>query len=249
MGARILRATTVGLLAIALGGCFLQFTLGRVIISSISEFVDRVITSIVAEATISICRADGEVGLQCLHFVNGKEIASTMALVDQNGFFGVLVDPVVIEVPVEVTGIGGTWSDNVGSSGPLAVEAGRTVIPADDRRSMSAGPGKQLVILDLPDGVFVDDRTYSFSLQFEQMVSAGTPPPPIRGLFTGKVQRSGRTYYPPILPCTTNLEQVPAITVPVADTPQPLTLPTAGISGCNNVFYTFRALFEDDFES
>jgi hypothetical protein len=243
MGKRIRHVALLGLVVVLTSGCFLRALLGTEVVESLSEEVDRFIDSVFAEATTAVCTPESEFGqrVECVYIIEGEEVASTTSLISELGLFGVFIDPLVLELPIAAAKITGAFDDGAGHSGPLVIYPKLSFVPVDDTRKLVAGPGKQLVIADLPAGVPVDGVTYSYALDFEQTVPAGTGPTPIKVLLTGKLTVNGKTFYPPMLPCTTDLAALPAMTLPRSATLEPLVLPQ-GLTGCTNQnYFYFRA--------
>lgn len=227
--------------------CFLRFTLGVETAQTLSQEIELIVHAIQTQATTGVCQADPFFSpnfQRCTYFINGVEVASTTSLLREQGPFGAMIDPVVLELPNDVTNITGTYNGGTGNSGNLIVYPGLSFVPVDDSRRLSAEQGKQLVIIDLPDGVPVQGITYTFNFNFQRKVPIGTGPTPIKALLTGKVQNLGKKFYPPLLPCTTNLATVPPFTLIRGATGaalQPVSLPPAGGLGCNNQLYFYFA--------
>lgn len=237
MRRRLLLTALLLLVVVSTSGCFLRALLGGEISTSISDEVDRIFSALDTDATTSVCNTFfGQV--QCTYFVNGVQIATTVQLISELGVFGAFVDPAVLELPAGATKIAGTFDDGKGHSGPLVVYPNLSVVPIDDTHSLTPAPGKQLVVVDLPDGAAVDGVDYRMSLAFEQTAPRGTGPTEIKALMTGKLPINGKTYYPPILPCATSFATVPALTLPRSTSLVPLTLPS-GVTGCNNARFAY----------
>lgn len=235
------------LVALSASGCFLRLLLGGEVVETLSEELDRIISTVTANATTAVCRLSPFTNVtECTYVIQDPEgllgeTVSTAQLVSEFGLFGVIVDPVVLELPEAVTHIAGTFDDGAGHSGALVVYPGLAFVPVDDGHTIAASPGKQLVVLDLPSGVPVGGATFQYALTFEQQVPVGTGPTAIKALFTGKAEVGGKTFYPPFLPCTTDLSTVAPITLPRSSTLLPLSVPP-GATGCSNARYTyFRA--------
>jgi hypothetical protein len=79
---------------------------------------------------------------------------------------------------------------------------------------------------------------YEMSLSFQQLVAAGTGPTPIRAMMTAKLRSGPKTYYPPMLPCTSDISSLPVITLPRSATLQPIAVPE-GFEGCDDEPYRF----------
>jgi hypothetical protein len=240
MRRRLLLTVLLVLLVASTSGCFLRALHGGEISTSISNEVDRIFSALDTDATTSVCNTFfGQV--QCTYFVNGEQIATTVQLISELGVFGVFLDPVVLELPAGATKITGTFDDGNGHSGALVVYPNLSVVPIDDTHSLTPAAGKQLVVVDLPDGTPTDGVDYRMSLSFERTAPRGTGPTEIKALMTGKLSVNGKTFYTPILPCATSFTTVPALTLPRSTTLVPLTLPS-GLAGCSNArFAYFRA--------
>lgn len=244
-----MRWKQVGLLA-AIGcfvltstGCFLRILLGGSVIEDIGDRVDQIFNVIRTEASTSVCRPGLENPsiVECDYFVEGDLLTSTASLISELGVFGVFVDPLVLELPAGVTDLTATFVDDNDptNSGDLVVYRGLNFVPVDDTRTLSPAPGSQLVIVDLPPGAPVDGVDYSFSLSYRENVPTGAGSTPIKALATGKaVAPNGKTFYPPMLPCTSDLSSVPTLQLPETATLELIALP-GGIMGCNGEFYTF----------
>jgi len=237
---RCLQALALAALLLPLQGCLLFFLLGGETVEGVSEFVDRLFASFDAEATTSVCMESGVGGpdVSCTYVVSGTTIPSTFLLVSELGLFGVVVDPIVLELPDDATGFVGSYDDGDANAGALVIHRNLSIVPVDDRRQLEAGPGKQLVVVELPPGAPVDGVTYRFSLDFERTVPAGTGPTSLRAFFTGRVETGGKVFYPPLYPCTTDLASLPEITLPRSGSLEEIDLPT-GLPACENEFYSY----------
>ena len=149
------------------------------------------------------------------------EITSTADLIADYGLFGALIDPVVLQVPEDVTVIQGTY-DREGRSGHSR-SGGRSCSTRLPGETVVAEPGHVFLILDLPadaaadvpDGDAQDGPTFGFTLSFR------VPNHDLwrsRRMFTAHVVEDGRDFYPPLLPCTTDFAQVPSFEIPMAFT-------------------------------
>jgi hypothetical protein len=238
---RLLAAVLVCLAAASSSGCFFITTLGREFIDDVSEFVDAVFTAIDTHATIGICTTVGGT-VSCQYFVNGVPISSTATMASELGIIaGAIADPTVVQLPAAATNIAGTFDDGAGHSGNLLVYPNLLFVPVDDTHRLEAETGKQLVILDLPASAVVVGRTYHTTLDFKQLVPNGTGPTQVKALFTAKLTVNGKTYYPPMLPCTSNTALLPAINIPRSTVLEPLTLPTATPCPARQAYFYFRA--------
>ena len=218
----------VALVAVVATGCLLRIAIGSEYYEDdLGEFIDNIFASV----STAYCTENSTFGTtECQYSLNGGTITSTAQLVSELGVVGIIIDPLILELPDTVQDIEGTYTDGDGNSGALLVYANLQTIPADDTRNFVASPGHQLVIVDLPSGVAIEGVDYSFSLGFRRPAPAGSPPTEIKGILTGRIDVGGKTYYPPFLPCTTDFASVPSFTLPQvasgSDPMQPISLPT-----------------------
>ena len=166
-------------------------------------------------------------------------IADTLYLLHELGLFGVLVDPIILELPGSVTAIRGTYDGGPGNAGNLIVYPGLSFVPVDDGHTLRAAPGNQLVIVDLPATAPQQNVDYQFRFTFEQRVPPGSGTIPMKVLSAGKVQQGRKTYYPPLLPCVTDFASIqPILLSPTAD-PLPLN-PASSPVPCTNTRYSYN---------
>jgi hypothetical protein len=241
--------------ALFFSSCLLRFTLGIEIAETLSEEIELIISAIRTEATTAVCQVDPFFSpnfQRCTYFINGVEVASTTHLLSELGPFGAMIDPVVLELPANVTQIRGTYDGGGANVGRLNVYPGLSLVPIDDSRNLTPSPGNQLVIIDLPNGVPVNGVDYTFDLSFRRTAPKGSGPTPIKAVLTGKVVNGAKTFYPPMLPCTGSMATVPTFTLPRGSAGSallPVSLPDATGLACNNAVYryfTFKPACDQD---
>src|SRR5687767_3774627 len=197
---RVLLSGALAVAALPTCGCFLQFALGVQTAQTLSEEIELIIAAIRTQATTAVCQTDPFFSpnfRRCTYIIDGVEVASTTTLLSEFGAFGAIFDPLVVELPADVTNITGTYNGGTGVSGNLIVYPKLSYVPVDDTRTLAAGPGKQLVIVDLPATAPMSGVTYTFTLNFQRRVPRGTGPTPFRALMTGKVSSFGKAFYAP----------------------------------------------------
>jgi hypothetical protein len=233
----LLAALVLGVLLL---GCALRALFGNVIIvEDIAEEVEEIITTVFSDSTAAVCLDTDFGSYECSYIVEGEVVTSTLSLLSKFGFSGVLIDPLILQLPQGATNVTGTYDDGEGRSGALAIRTGLASVPVDDTRSLTPEPGKQLAIVELPPGVPLAGVDYAMSLRFEETVPLGTGGPvELKALLTGKVSVAGNVFYVPILPCSSDFASLPTLTVPVSDTAQPLDVPDAP-APCSNQVYEF----------
>jgi hypothetical protein len=127
---------------------------------------------------------------------------------------------------------------------PLLITAGLTSVPVDATTNLVAEPGMQLVIIDFVAPENAPFGQYTLNFQFRGTTNS------IKIVFAGKVTvgsaaaaseaKALQTYYPPIYPCVTDMAQVPAITLPVANLAQLVNI-VLSAQGCAGKVYNVAA--------
>jgi hypothetical protein len=241
--ARVLRPVVMCGLSAVLGGCFLNATLSRVTVTSISEEVTQTIAAFQSSATVAVCAdLSGSfpgLPINCTYIVDGTPIGSTTSFIRDFGVFGVIVDPVILQVPASATNLTGTFS-GTSTSGNLVITPVAGTLDADLNTRITPEPGMRLVIIDFPDPPPLPSGAYGYNFSFQ--LPGNVNPVVVKALFAGKVQSGSRTFYPPMLPCETNFANIPAISLPQSAVFQNVNFaPLAGVQGCNNRTYVFAA--------
>ena len=232
------KVVALALVLAPLSGCFLQ-----VISGATFQQDGSLITTVETEAILATCvnGGFGSDNVECTYFFfddNGipVETSSSADLISEFGLLGVIIDPLVFQIPGNAVHISGTYETATGNMGNLVVRSGFKSVPADSRRTLLADPGTQFAIVELPNGVPFDGETFRFNLRFEQPEDSPTPVK-VKPLLTIKYTGGNEEYYTPFLPCETSMANVPEFTIPMSNTLQPLALPVAPVSTCQNEQY------------
>ncbi len=250
----LVRVILLAGLPFGLNGCLVALVTGNVIVFEGSSGSTRAQAGFArvqtqAQAAIGRCVESADGVIRCSNTVGGQVIDSSLLLDGLPGGVtrgasvsapqGVpipvdFIDPLIVQLPASAGNFTGTFDDGAGNSGALSIQAGLSAVPADINSTITAESGMQLVVLDFPQPPPPIPGTFSFDL----------PLPPtsvvVKAMYTGRLEINGVTYYPPILPCTTDFSNVPTITIPVAPAPQPLDLSAAaGVQGCSDQRYAF----------
>lgn len=240
---RCLPLLVVAGLSLFLDGCILQSLLSRVTVTSIGEGVDLTIATVQAGATLAVCTDLSAISpdslVRCNYIVEGRIITSSVTLLSELGVFGLLIDPVILQVPATATGFVGTFAGPAGGNLAFTEVAGS--LPADLNRQIVPEPGNKLVIVDFPNPPPpIAGQTYDFELTFQ--IPGGVTPVPMKMLFAGRVDSGGQTFYPPLLPCETDFANIPQLFLQQSAAFQAVDLtPMAAVAGCNNVAYQLAA--------
>ena len=255
----LLRALLQILLSLGLGlfltGCMLRAMFGNVVVTEdLSEDINLIIDSVLAEATVAACFQASAPPFgptsTCTYIIDGEIVTSTVSLLSEFGLAGVLIDPVIAQIPAGVHTLTATY--DVGSGPQPLTPTPVTSFKVTHNLSVTAEPGHQFVILELPasvealvpTGVPTDGLPISYTLDYAQSLPLHEPVPPqtIKLMLTGRVTLNGHKYYVPLLPCVTEFAQVPALTLPESVTPQSL-MPALGAltpQPCQGQVYFFN---------
>jgi hypothetical protein len=217
---------------VSLSGCFLQQVVGNVQVhSGVTPELRDLITHTSAIVNGGFCLTASDAGFKhvvCSYFIDGEPISSTVDLIGEFGLYGVLIDPLILEVPSNVISVTATYDTG---SGPQPLPVGQaSSFPVAPGVRITAEVGTTFLFLDLPgnvaSGLPADPNQgmdLSFSLSYHRLIPPGPiPPTTIRPMVAGTVVIQHQTYYIPLLPCVTDFADVPPITLPESDTPQDL---------------------------
>jgi len=231
--------------AVLISGCFFD---SNVSISTSGNEESEFITVFISTNTQTrICDQVSANSFECTYFVTdpfteGTDIYESSISFEELFFELFILDPLIIQVPDSAAAFSGSYFNNdTMSGGSLIITSGLHTIPADANRSLTAEPGTQFVIIELPPGAAVGDNysSYSFNLNFQ--VPPSTTSIDVKPIFTARVELGdGSVYYPPLLPCISNVASTPSITIPIPVPGDTLTLPSFDTSlGCTNETYDF----------
>jgi len=233
----LLKVLLVFALPLLLSGCFLRSMFGNVIIvSDIGEEVNEIITTIFSGSTAAVCLEPGNFGFfECTYIIDGEEVTSSFYLISELGLAGVLIDPLVLQVPQNVESVTATFDDGSGAGQRPLIQQYTTSFQVTPALSVTAEAEQKFIILELPptvtDNLVPGDPTagpvFTYTLQFSQFQPIADPiqPVEVKALLTGKVTINEHNYFVPILPCATSFADIPALQIPQSTTP--LSLQTA----------------------
>lgn len=220
---RLRNAAVVAALALSTSGCFLQLLTGTAFDGGESLIVTAETDSILSTCTNS------SFSVGCSYFIRDEngvpvDFTSTADLISEFGFLGLIIDPLLYQIPETAFNITGTYDDGGANSGALVIRSGYKSIPIDTYRTLFAEHRQQFVIAELPDGVPFDGIEYSFDLSFELPLGSPTPVQ-VKPILSIKFTGAGREFYTPFLPCVDDMADAPALDIGLSATPQPIALP------------------------
>jgi hypothetical protein len=192
--------------------------------------------SIGADVTVNPCTSSNNV-FTC-HFTGpfGFDVAALFGLTGSTETLLNWLDPIVLQVPVAITVNSANFSGP--ANGSLIVTTVTGALQADATRQIVPEAGTKFLVIDFPGGVPTGGAgKYHYALNLR--VPGGTPSPlSVKVLFAAKVTAGGQTFYPPLLPCTTDMAAVPALTLPADNAITPFNpTPFLAQQGCNNITY------------
>lgn len=221
-------ATGVALAALLLSGCFLRSLFGNTIIAEdIAEEVNEIITTVFTDSTAAVCQ-DSDFGFyECTYIVDGAIITSTLYVLSEFGLTGVLIDPIVLQVPDNVISITAILTPT-GGSGQPAITSVRQSFEMQPFKPITAEVGTQFLIMDFPDSIAatitatdpISGPHFDFALSFAQRqpISQTIEPVSVKAMLTAKVVSRGHVYYAPLFPCVNSFADIPGMTIPLTDT-------------------------------
>lgn len=130
-------------------------------------------------------------------------------------------DPLIVQFPRDAHNFVASYRGPNGR-GNLLLDAGLSEIRygSQDHEFITAEPGHQLVIIGvdptMPPGNY--QMTLGFGLSHSRPIE-------IKPMFTAKATCGGMEMFPPLLPDTPHMTDLPAITIPVSNQPQTISLP------------------------
>ena len=218
-------AILLSLTALLLTGCFLRGLFGNtIIVEDIENEVNEIITTVFSDSTAAVC-LDTDYGFyECTYIVDGDIITSTLYLLSEYGLTGVLLDPIVLQVPDNVISITATFTPTGGSPQPAITQV-RHTFEMEPFKPITAEVGTKFLIFEFPPSVAstitatnpISGPHFDFALTFAQRqpVSQTIEPVSVKAMLTAKVVSRGHVYYAPLFPCVTSFASIPAMTIPV----------------------------------
>lgn len=174
---------------------------------------------------------------------------STAELIAELGWFGVLIDPLILQVPATATDFSGDMNSGSGPQPFVITET--TSFLATPTTRINAEPGQKFVIVEFPASIEEQLRQgatlngpFDFNFTFRL---PGPDAVTVKPMYTGKVVTDGATYYVPLLPCVTDFAQAPSFTIaPAGSGGNPLSAIIAAVRqdpalGCDGAVYDLRA--------
>jgi hypothetical protein len=240
-------STGLGLL---LTGCVLHSMFAQVeVVDSISDQVHMIFAAIDADSTVAICRPTGAFQ-DCVYIIDGQQVPSGVYLFSEFGIAGVIMDPLIAQVPSDVYSATGTYDLGSGPQPLLLSTVGSFKVT--NAISVSAEPGTKFLIFELPPSVEAmlptdvptNGLPISYSVQYvhNEPIGQAVPTQTVKLMLAGRVTLNGHKYYVPLLPCVTDFALVPALTLPAAGSPQNMQPALGALSaeGCHNQVYFFN---------
>lgn len=251
----MLRVSLLLLMAMLLSGCWIRLLIGNTVVENdVSDRVDLLFTSLKADSTIAICSSGDEyISANCTYIIDGTNETSTVQLVSELGLAGLIIDPLVFQIPEDSSQIQATYNDGSGARPALvSVVSSFEYVPGE---KITAEAGTKFVIVELPESetskITATDpkqgQSYQFAIDFEQRVPSNAPRQPlqVKAMLTARVEVNGHVYYAPLLPCVTSFAAIPSLTIPettqAADLLQPIEDLVGGgaVKPCANAFYDY----------
>ena len=236
---RLMYWVGIAILPLLLSGCFFRSLVGFV--------DDRGGVSLSGNVEASFCDFDTTISefFGCNYTIRDSsgriiELTSTFELFSEFGFAGLIIDPLILQLPSNAKNLSGIYN-NAGFDQSLIITLTDS-FPVQPGQMITAEAGTQFAILELPDTVAIDPngQAFDFALQFD------VPPgqaPIVKPMLTARADIEGTRYFTPVFPCVTDFAQIPQVQIPSGDFFQDLRVPLADIINgaeklaCNEVIY------------
>jgi hypothetical protein len=220
----------------ALGGCVAPEL--RSLMVQVNEQVRSV--TLRATATHADCSITARSGAHLRHecdYTLGGRLKRASVFIQDTATVGLLVDPVILQLPEQATNVSGIYSDGP-TNGTLRVMPVVGDLHADLTRKIIPEPGHKLYIIEFPTPAPpLDGRLYTFGLVFAVPNLSSVR---IKALFAAKATVNATTYYAPLFPCATTFASIPALTLRESSDFVAVNLtPVLAANACNGSFYTF----------
>ena len=221
----IINVVLLSLILVGPSGCLLRATGGFVFTDDLRTFINLVFDDV----STAYCRdivdpGSGETINECEYSIvtedGSTERTSTVRLISEAGVFGVLIDPVIVQVPEQATFDIGTVDDGSGPQDLIVTETRSFNVQPGVETSAEAGQKFWIIELpaavesSLPDSVGTGGPVFSYNFAYNLPPVAPGQSIPIRVMNTGRVEIGADRYYVPLYPCTTDFSQVPEILIP-----------------------------------
>jgi hypothetical protein len=96
--------------SLLLSGCALRALFGNVIIvHDIENEVNEIITTVFSDSTAAVCLDTDYSFYECTYIIDGETITSTLYLLGEYGLTGVLIDPLILQIPDDASVITATF--------------------------------------------------------------------------------------------------------------------------------------------
>ena len=224
----VVLAGLLSLSAILLTGCVLRSMFGNVIIvEDIENEVNEIITTVFSDSTAAVCLSTDYGFYECTYIVDGEIITSTLYLLSEFGLTGVLLDPLILQVPGNVVSVTATLTPTGGGPQP-ALTSVRQAFEMQPYKPITAEAGTKFLIFEFPASILstitatnpISGPHFDFALSFAQRqpISQTVEPVSVKAMLTAKVVSRGRVYYAPLFPCVASFADIPSMTLPITDT-------------------------------
>lgn len=222
----VTRISLASLLSLGLSGCILKLTGGFVFTDDIGTKVDLAFADVSAASCLEddVFDPDAEgTTVECFYHIESPDgrvsSTSTAQLLSEFGLFGLLVDPVVVQVPEDAVLDVATVDIGAGPLDLLVSETGS--FPVQPGVESTAEAGHKFWIVELPDAVVATlpappamSGPMNFDFSFSLPGQGNLPDVPLKAMYTGRIDVGGESYFIPLFPCVSDFSQVPELRIP-----------------------------------
>ncbi len=222
----ITRALALTALTLVLTGCILRFFSGLVVVDDLGQFIDLIFADVNAAYCTDVRDFEtGTTNIECRYNIvtddGFSERTSTATLLSEFGVFGIIVDPVIVQVPETATIGVATVDDGSGPQDLVITET--TAFDVTPGTQAVAETGRKFWIIDLPaaiadnlpDGPLQNAPPLDYRFSYRLPGVFSNDPVVLKAMFAGRVDAGGQSYYFPMFPCTNDFADVPEVSLPV----------------------------------
>lgn len=141
-----------------------------------------------------------------------------------------LVGVAILQLPAGCSVFTGSYNDYQGHLAPVTIYPNMPSLPMAGATALTAEAGKEFAVVKVPEGLVPDygsqEKWFEVSLSFV-LPTGFTGSLPLKGIVAARYEHDGQTYYLPLCPAVTRMEDVPVVTIPSSATPVEIGMPPA----------------------
>ncbi len=215
----------ISALTLVLSGCIIKLLSGAVVVDDLGKFIQMRFDDVnVAYCSENTDPVSGNKIVECEYSIETEDgfsdRTSTTELISNFGVFGIIIDPVIVQVPDIAEVVTATVDEGSGPQDLIITES--TTFNVQPGVQATAEAGHKFWIIDLPPALETnlpeaDEPRQELDYQFDYRLPGvfSNTPANFKAMYAGRVELNGEKYYFPMYPCTTDFANVPELSLPV----------------------------------